>query len=843
MQPTKNPPGGFSFRRLDLVLLLGLLIGEGQSRIPPSAQFNALLKEKVVFAVRGGSDEEPSSSDDSKTWPIGSLFRMNNALKVEVSQKDENGPVSAHNKGRGGAMAVLKERKLLTPFDTSNVAPLSSRLLQDDDSRQTTEQGESEVTVVKKLWWNSAWHQQFPTDTEPAETTDEEDQNDTKEADELRWIRDAYETESTTEEEEETEEEDSEDWEVEEADEVTPEISTTRDEAKADVLDVTASPAEDEEESLEVPPKLVKKADPALLPAEMKVVDSLEKESQAESPYMSSGYWRLIDNVFTAGIAASNPSLRLSRRLRVVRKRAAYMTGLHGVLSGKHRDEDLASDVEGDEEHMGVIRRRLAAIDRARGNLARTTEDDKANNGSERGMFGRRQKRHETDYDSRYAFILQTEEDRNDEEEEARRNRVKEIDESISQGQQRLQELVTEKDILQRRPNPLWNYNTELEDLDEARLQRSTLTANSTETESVAASRTFNFPPPDLVDDYLDMIFSSGRLTRLNHTDLWKNGVFEDADEDDDEWLSSKDTTDARRRKRKGKASGGSRWLRNGLGEKIGEAAETSAYRAVGGGVMAFLSRSISSMHGINVMRHSDIRLFTEQTPTLPPITAGMQIPGVTGGSSSYAQGAFEDALRRGARKSKKRRKRRDDSFIQRDAVVETLLSQCQIAAPLLKLFPIAWQRAMLSNIITLVTAIMGDFFEGLEFQILGHRLNFAFVPITEEDMMRHLGTAAGDVFSRRNANGFEAAVKATANDVAENLKFLDRWHERILGGDVLKTQLADLIARLVLTLVDETLSGARMDLWTTHAGGPRLIPGLEYRTHSEDVKTATINE
>ena len=99
--------------------------------------------------------------------------------------------------------------------------------------------------------------------------------------------------------------------------------------------------------------------------------------------------------------------------------------------------------------------------------------------------------------------------------------------------------------------------------------------------------------------------------------------------------------------------------------------------------------------------------------------------------------------------------------------------------------------------------------------------------------MMRHWASAANDVFSRRHRNAarFEAAVQATARDVAENLKFLDRWHERVLGGDALKSQLSNLVARLVLTLVDETLSGARMDLWTTHAGGPRLIAGLEYRT------------
>jgi hypothetical protein len=50
--------------------------------------------------------------------------------------------------------------------------------------------------------------------------------------------------------------------------------------------------------------------------------------------------------------------------------------------------------------------------------------------------------------------------------------------------------------------------------------------------------------------------------------------------------------------------------------------------------------------------------------------------------------------------KSRKRKKKGgiakvpEEAFIQRDAVVETLFSHCQISAPLLKLFPLAWQRA-----------------------------------------------------------------------------------------------------------------------------------------------------
>ena len=87
--------------------------------------------------------------------------------------------------------------------------------------------------------------------------------------------------------------------------------------------------------------------------------------------------------------------------------------------------------------------------------------------------------------------------------------------------------------------------------------------------------------------------------------------------------------------------------------------------------------------------------------------------------------------------------------------------------------------------------------------------------------------------FNRQSARSeqFEAAVAATAADMAENLKFLDRWHERALGSGMLRAQIANLIARLVLTLVDDILSGAQMDLFAAQAGGPRVVAGLEYRT------------
>jgi hypothetical protein len=186
----------------------------------------------------------------------------------------------------------------------------------------------------------------------------------------------------------------------------------------------------------------------------------------------------------------------------------------------------------------------------------------------------------------------------------------------------------------------------------------------------------------------------------------------------------------------------------------------------------------------------------------------------------------------RGRKRKKKISKGSADSFLQRDAIVETLLSHCQISAPLLKLFPLAWQRALLANMITLITSVMSDFCDGIELQILGHSLTFAFKPITESDMIRHIGLAGKGFNHRRSRPAeFEAAVRATADDVSENLKFLDRWHERALGSGMLRAQVANLIARLVLTLADEVLSGARIDLWTAQAGGPRVVTGLEYRT------------
>jgi hypothetical protein len=586
-----------------------------------------------------------------------------------------------------------------------------------------------------------------------------------------------------------------------------------------------------------------------------------------------------LDNLLTAGLSSQFPSLRASRRLRSVRKYAARLTGLHGCLSGKPFEKPTPGTEKSTrmepELRFEAIQKQLHPGDDARDNMDSVVESGSRSDGRERGIFGilRARPRHiEKEEESlsgeEILEVQEEEQDRSDIEkrrkenlekerremfENARRTeRVKEIDRLIVEGQGRLQQLICEKDVLQRRPNPLFDYSTE-HIIDQGILDAD----DEDESIGIQASRSFKFPPDDLVEEYLDMMFWTRRLSKMNHTDLWKDS---DSPEDDEEETLGDDlftpSADAhilyqdtstrdlhgpkglktkKGRRRRVKNGGGSWLLRQSLGkgpslgEKIGEAAETAAYEAVCGAVMSFLARTLSSLHGINVMKHSDIRLVLEQAPDLPPVGEGV----IPGSSANYAQETIKSMMKKKARKLKNRSKLRasDDSFLQRDAVTEMLLSHVQISAPLLKLFPLAWQRALLGNIITLSTALMSDFFDGLQFQILGHRLSFSFQPITEVDMINHLGLAGGGFNHRRaKPEEFEAAVRATADDLGDELKFLDRWHERALGSGVLRSQIANLIARIVLTLTDEVLSGARMDLFCAQAGGPRIVAGLEYR-------------
>ncbi len=581
-----------------------------------------------------------------------------------------------------------------------------------------------------------------------------------------------------------------------------------------------------------------------------------------------------------------------------IRKKAAQITGLHGIISGKGRGENAdysTKESELNEEELGKIRQRLAAIEMARKRVAATKSNEQSTPMQRqiprwRRMFGTRRRvvidNTTTDTNGRIGAqtanketieikaeviseqmpkvppVLSIEEAKAREEaraEELKRiERVKEIDVLIKEGQRRILELQCQKDDLQKSPNPLYKYSHASSDSFKGKENKTATTNNSFE-----SARTFNFPPSDLVSEYIDELISNGRLQKMNHTQLWRSET--DSSYDDEEESIGDDlltpSGDAKKlyendnkkknnndRRQGTNSLGGGSWLLRqslgmggSLGEKIGAAIEEAAYKGVCSVMMSILARSLASLHGVTVMQHSDIRLFVESTSDLPPVSKAIY----SSSSADYTREAIGQAIRKGSKKKSKKKQKpyhygsqiSDDTFLQRDAVVETLISHCQISAPLLKLFPAEWQRALLGNIITLTAAVVSDFCDGVQFQILGHQLSFAFKPITEADMIQHIGVG-GFRFNHRRAKPeeFEAAVRATSDDVSKSLSFLDRWHERALGGDLLKAQIGNLIARVVLTLVDEVLHSARMDLWSAQVGGPRIVAGLEYRVEEKKI-------
>ena len=552
-------------------------------------------------------------------------------------------------------------------------------------------------------------------------------------------------------------------------------------------------------------------------------------------------------------------------------------------------------------------------------------------------------------------------------EEQEKQARLKEIDRLMAQKSQQMADLATEKDLILNLLHPLWNYTTastyhelstarhEATEQEASSSSAATSASSSSLFESITPKREFNFPSDDLVEEYISVLVHSERLVKMNHTDLWRNGDLvetnsddlDDELDDDDEWLSLEERRRRRARTNGGpqplpssqplyrNGDGGSRWLRiQGLGEKLGQTIEDLAYKAICFQVMAGLARGVAGgLHGINILGHADIGIKAEQPPIMSgPSSAhsGHASTGLYSNADSYARQAFENAISKqqpssssSSSNSRKQKKHKLPTMtaaesVQRYAVVETLLSQCQVAMPLLKLFPLVWQRALIGNLVTVITAVIGDFLQGLEFQLLGYKLELALKPITEEDVMKRLqqssqyhsqpsssssynnggsgdyrwshqgasysydprdnhhphGTDDENDFAR-SQQAFEAAVQATATDLAESLKFLDKWHERVfLGGDSIRLQVATLIARVVLSLVDDILSDARIDLWSSSsltmalggggkassshatsrhasptnwhmmatmlAGGPTLKAGLYYRTPYHNQRSST---
>lgn len=590
--------------------------------------------------------------------------------------------------------------------------------------------------------------------------------------------------------------------------------------------------------------------------------------------FVTTMQWGFIDRALSLGLSTTFSNLRISRQLRPVRKAAARMTGLHGLVSQKRDIQIDGCNKITNQTFVGeeAYDRFPALKNGTKSAIVEKVVPDKLRRGERIRrltrllVFSRRKKitsngavleekhRIGTNFsDIRTSRTNETEQMSLVRDEISRRaERVKEIDRIISRVQKEVVELQCEKDDLQERPNPLYNYSSI------SRSSSGKIRSINNESAAYLANRTsriFNFPPPDLASDYIEDLVDSGRLSMLNHTHLWKSQskLFDDSEEeeyltDDDVTLqgdfgprSSGEASATEKRNRSNRAASGSWLLRQSLGrglslgEKIGETVELAAYKAVCSSVMSILARSVSALHGVNVMTHSDIRLYVETGPDLPPLGNG-----ALSDTDKYAEEAIRKAIRRNAKKRKRRSKHQgqnlrcysnesDEGFLQRDAVIETLISHCQISAPLLKLFPLSWQRALLGNIITLVAALLSDFADGIQIQILGHQLLLSFKPITEFDMMNQINPNSRRHLAR--ADEFEAAVQATAQDVSESLEFLDKWHERALGSGMLRTQIGSMVARVVLTLVDDVLAACKFDLWSAQIGGRRAFLDLEPRS------------
>ena len=144
----------------------------------------------------------------------------------------------------------------------------------------------------------------------------------------------------------------------------------------------------------------------------------------------------------------------------------------------------------------------------------------------------------------------------------------------------------------------------------------------------------------------------------------------------------------------------------------------------------------------------------------------------------------------------------------------------------MLTVFPEALQRALLGNVLTVVACVLGDFATGISGQVLGHRISVRVDPLPDDDALNWVRANAGSAAMATGQRGkeFENAVQHLAAQIDRDLKLLRHGYERWI-----RRQLATLIARLVLTLVDDVLGAVKFDLWT-QGGGPRILAGIEYR-------------
>jgi hypothetical protein len=217
--------------------------------------------------------------------------------------------------------------------------------------------------------------------------------------------------------------------------------------------------------------------------------------------------WVGIDLVASIGLSSLTDDLKISRALRPVRKAAAKATGLHGFVSGKQYTKDhprlrLENSISGRtstvisiDEELGIhdvnaleaetLARRFASR-KIRRRVQNARRRDRRRWGFRRGQQSP-SPRGNVVYDYVVVPALDTSPDAI---ERRRLKRVEEIDRLVRRGSERLLELQCERDDLLCAPNPLFNYTKKYDP-----------STNHTFGD-VRTTREFNFPPPELVDEY-----------------------------------------------------------------------------------------------------------------------------------------------------------------------------------------------------------------------------------------------------------------------------------------------------------------------------------------------------
>jgi len=237
--------------------------------------------------------------------------------------------------------------------------------------------------------------------------------------------------------------------------------------------------------------------------------------------------------------------------------------------------------------------------------------------------------------------------------------------------------------------------------------------------------------PPQLINNYISSLKKRKILVPLNHVKLWSDDDphpdDDDSEEEDhvgDDLFSTKPK--AREKKKIKKPSGGGSWILRQtipsffdkvkdkdkdkdithpehMGIKLTTMLEDMLYNVIVKAVIGGILSGLSGLHGVNLAGIADIELSVDrqEQPQTPDDSNSQEFPPPP--EYSYPQLYF---------------------------VTEGLLSQMQIAAPLLKLFPLKLQRELLQNLILLLTVTVRDCLLGIRLNILGSSVKLDLAPI-----------------------------------------------------------------------------------------------------------------